>query len=102
MTEQRCPRCGVRVRNLARDREPLGCALFEPPDSGDDSASMCAPLHIQLLQAALRRAIVPDAFDGRGKIKKGRLIEVLDASHAALRHAASMRGPVSVDDFKVN
>ena len=97
MPEQRCPRCGVVVRNLSRDPEPFGCALFE---GNDDGGSICAPLHIDLLQAALRRAVCPDAFDEQGRIKKGRLIDAIDAGNAALRQVAALRGPVSVDKFK--
>mgnify|MGYP003644451234 FL=1 len=97
MPEQRCPRCGVRVRNLAREPEPFGCALFEPADESEDASGICAPLHIDLLQAALRRALLPDAFDDRGKIKEGRIIEALDV---ALRQVAALRGPISVEDFK--
>lgn len=102
MPEQRCPRCGIRVRNFAKNPEPFGCALFEPPSDNEDAGSICAPLHIDLLQAALRRALVPDAFDDRGKIKEGRIFGVLEASNEALRQVAALRGPVSVDDFKAN
>jgi hypothetical protein len=90
------------VLNLARDPEPFGCALFEPADDGEESGSICAPLHIELLQSALRRAVLPDAFDDNGRIKNGRIVEALDASRAALLQAAALRGPVSVEDFKAN
>ncbi|MBR9823720.1 MAG: hypothetical protein GYB51_22275 [Rhodobacteraceae bacterium] len=58
---------------------------------------MCASLRIELLEAALRRALVPDAFDAEGRIKSaGRMIECLDAQRAALRQVALLRGPALV------
>lgn len=50
-----------------------------------------------LLELALRRALVPDAFDERARIKQERLFDVLDAENAALRQAAALLGPVPAD-----
>lgn len=85
---QRCAHCGVGI--VTFDRPKQGCAKQE----ATEGRSMCQSAKIMLLESALRRALVPDAFDERARIRPGRTIDVLDAEQAALRQAAALLGPV--------
>lgn len=93
---ERCKQCGVpkALLWLAKpDGARLdGCARGEDPRH----AGMCASMRIGLLQMALRRALMPEAFDDQGRIKEGRILSVLDAERAAIRRAALTKGPMAV------
>ncbi len=88
---RRCNNCGVFVPGIWGDGFPKGCALGNEPEQGRP----CKDLTIDILQTALARAVLPDAFDDRARIKPGMTLAVLDATNAALRQAAALRGPVS-------
>ena len=84
-----CPQCGAWSSYGFGDPPKDGCARRAP----NDGESMCHETRILLLQMALRRAIIPDAFDERMRIKPGRLLDVLDAENAAMRQVNSLLGP---------
>lgn len=90
---RRCNNCGVFVPGMWGDNFPKGCALADEAEIGRP----CRDVRIDLLQTALGRALLPDAFDERARIKPGMCLPVLDATNAALRQAAALRGPVSAD-----
>lgn len=96
MKPRRCKACGVAraAQSLGPEGDApfLGCARQEEIREG----GMCASMRIELLQAALRRALVPDAFHENGRIKSGRILECLAAQDAALRQVAALRGPLLV------
>ena len=95
---ERCRQCGVAkaIRTLAKPRSMKihGCARGKEPEH----AGLCASMRIELLQMALRRALRPDAFDTRGRIREGYLLDVLEAERDAIRRAAPTRGPMAVPD----
>jgi hypothetical protein len=62
---------------------------------------MCHEMRITLLEHALRRAIIPDAYDERLRIKPGRLFNVLAAETEALRQVAALLGPMDTE-FRPN
>lgn len=49
------------------------------------------------MEAALLRAVLPDAFNADGRIKKGRIMDALRARDEALQRMARLRGPMLVD-----
>lgn len=94
----RCKHCGVGNAAIwipvFGEKYRKGCARQEETNGG----SMCQSMRIDLLSAALRRAVAPQCFDDRGFILPGRLIEALEAERDAMRKAAAAtRGPLSVD-----
>lgn len=92
----------MQVRTWSQFRDPNGCAFSNGTSDDTSPGPICMQLHIQLRHAAMRRALVPDAFGPDRRMLVGRLAECLDASNVALRQAAALSGPVSVDDFKAN
>ena len=91
---QRCPQCGAWAASLSNVSH--GCALYH--DMKDEAlGAMCKEMRNQLLTTALRRAVIPDAFDERMRMKPGRLADVLDAERDAIRKAAALLGPVDLD-----
>lgn len=88
--KRRCNHCGCYVAGLWIDGFPAGCARSEDVED----RQMCKTTRIDLLEMALRRALVPDAFDERARIKQGRLIDVLDAEQQAIRQVAALSGPI--------
>lgn len=81
----KCPVCGdPNVFKLWVDpRPPLGCPDDDswheggPPTIKD--VTQCAYQMGKAWQAAEFRKLVPDAFDGSGAMKPGRLVDVLRA-----------------------
>lgn len=98
MKPRRCKACGVARAgwSLGPEGDALhtGCARHEEVREG----GMCASMRIELLQAALRRALVPEAFHENGRIKSGWILECLAAQDAALRHVAALRGPFLISE----
>lgn len=89
--KRRCNNCGCWVPGMWGDRFPkFDCALGEEIEPRHP----CKPVRINLLEMALRRLLVPDAFDARLRIQPGRLMEVLAAEGEALRQVAALSGPV--------
>jgi len=93
---ERCKQCGV-TKAVLWVAKPVGarldgCARGEEPRH----AGMCASMRIELLQMALRRAVMPEAFDNQGRIKEGWIVAVLDAERDAIRRAALTKGPMAV------
>lgn len=87
----RCAQCGAwTVYGIAVEPPEFGCARRAKAPPG----GMCHEMRIMLLEMALSRSILPDAFDERMKIKPGRLFDVIDAQNAAMRQVAAMYGPV--------
>lgn len=89
--KRRCNNCGCWVPGIWGDSFPkFDCALGEEAEHRQP----CKPVRINLLEMALRRVLVPDAFDERLRIQPGRLMEVLEAESNALRQVAALAGPV--------
>lgn len=84
----RCQQCGAWAASL--EDNPKGCALKQTDEPG-----MCSPMRLHLSEMALRRAIMPEAFDDRLRIKPGWAIRVLVAEHEAIRSVAALLGPVT-------
>lgn len=96
----KCPQCGAWATTDLVGPPKFGCALRHDVDENSRGA-MCHQMKIMLLEMALGRALVPDAFDERARVKRGRLFDVMDARADALRQVAALSGPVSVD-FEVS
>ena len=95
----KCPQCGAWATTDLTGGPNFGCALRH--DLKDEAhGTMCHQMRIMLLEMALGRALLPDAFDERARIKPGKLVDVLDARADALRQVAALGGPLS-PDFKV-
>lgn len=88
--KRRCNNCGFWVSGMWGGQFPKGCALGEEAEDRHP----CKQTRILYLEMALRRALVPDAFDERARIKPGRIMDVLDAEAAAIRQVAALKGPL--------
>lgn len=96
--KRRCNNCGCWVSGMWGSSFPkFDCALGEEADR----RRPCKSVRIDLLEMALRRALVPDAFDERLRVKPDRLFEVLDAEAEALRQVAALAGPIDPQTFEV-
>ena len=89
----KCQQCGAWSVYGLGDPPTQGCARRCP----NDGRGMCHQMRIMLLEHALRRAIIPDAYDERLRIKPGRLFDVLDAENDALRQVAALLGPMDTE-----
>lgn len=93
---KRCNNCGCYVAGMWLDGLPkFDCARYEEATPG----LPCKTTKIGLLEMALRRQLVPDAFDECARIKPGRIIDVLEAERDAMRQAAALLGPMAADAF---
>lgn len=97
MGYERCRKCGAPKAAIWLGDVPLdvrrdGCARGEPVRSD----GFCASMKIDLLSMALRRAVMPEAFDENSRILPDMLIAVLDAERDAIRSAALTKGPMAV------
>lgn len=82
----KCGVCGLLAPALVSGLPPtVGCLHEEDVRS----SGRCDGATILILEHALRRAVVPDAFDADGAILAGRLAEVL--TKGARAFAASRR-----------
>lgn len=96
--KRRCNNCGCWVAGMWGKSFPkFGCAFGEEAEL----RRPCKSVLIDLLEMALRRELVPDAFDERLRIKPGRLIEVIDAQNEALRNVAALKGPLPSDALQM-
>lgn len=97
--KRRCNNCGCWVAGMWGSSFPkYDCAL------GEEAAhrSPCKSTRIKLLEMALRRVLVPDAFDERLRIRPGRLMDVLEAENDAIRQVAALSGPIDYRAFEVS
>lgn len=82
----KCGLCGITGPALFPGLPPTAGCLH---DQDVGSSGRCHAATILILEHALRRAVVPDAFDADGAILPGRLAEVL--TKGARAFAASRR-----------
>ena len=91
-----CKQCGVAraAAWMMHEEYKSGCARKYDVDALP--GAMCASMRIELLHDALRRALRPDAYDDKGKLKSDLLFSVIDSETEALRAVAALRGPIVV------
>lgn len=89
---EHCRRCMVPRAGNCFGKPPSDCIRGEPvaPDQ-----TMCHSMRADIAEAALMRAVCPEAFEGN-RIKPGMLRQAMDAKHHAMRAACSVRGPTLV------
>lgn len=89
----KCQQCGAWAVTDFHSPPQFGC--IQRNEVKDARGAMCREMKINLLEMALGRALLPDAFDERARIKPGALLDVMDARSDALRQVAALSGPVS-------
>lgn len=89
---EHCRRCMVPRAGNCVGQTPRDCIRGETvaPDQ-----TMCHWMRADIAEAALMRAVCPEAFDGN-RIIGSKYLEARDAMSRAMRAACSVRGPTLV------